>query len=68
MPCDITTSDEVVAVTCECPVSYHNVIMPDGAIVQRWDEHTELPDIMQMCFGRCARCGLPFHTGFTTED
>lgn len=61
----IKTSDDDV-VTCQCPISYHTVRMPDGNRVQVLDG--ELPDIMVMCFGRCQRCGLPYHTEFTAEE
>jgi hypothetical protein len=54
--------------TCQCAVSYHQVVMPDGNVVQVLDAGAELPDIMMMCFGRCERCGLPFHNEFIAEE
>ncbi len=52
--------------TCQCPISYHEVVMPDGNHVAVLDE--ELPELLTMCFGRCERCGLPFQTDFTAEE
>lgn len=50
---------------CECPISYHVEVRRDGSRVHVWDE--EPPPLMQMCFGRCPRCGLPYQTEFAAE-
>lgn len=55
-----------IAVTCECAISYHVVETRDGRRIYAWDE--EPPGLMQMCFGRCTRCGLPYHTEFTRDE
>lgn len=55
-------------VTCQCPVSYHLVHFESGNVMQVLDKGEELPGLMQMCFGRCNRCGLPYHTEFTAEE
>jgi len=54
--------------TCQCVISYHGVVMPDGNVVQVLDEGEELPSFVEMCFGRCQRCGLPYHTEFTADE
>jgi hypothetical protein len=54
--------------TCQCAISYHQVHFEDGHVVQRLDEGEELPSLMVMCFGRCQRCGLPFHTEFSCDE
>jgi len=54
--------------TCQCAISYHVVHFEDGTTRQVLDEGEELPGIMQMCLGRCQRCGLPYHTEFTSEE
>lgn len=51
--------------TCHCPISYHHE-RQGGRVVAVLDQ--ELPDIMEMCFGRCARCGLPYHTEFSATE
>lgn len=61
------SSDDKLTV-CECPVSYHEVVMPDGNRVAVLDEGMELPDLMTLCVGRCTRCGLPFQNDFTSEE
>ena len=50
---------------CQCPISYHAVHFEDGRVMQVLDE--ELPTVMHMCYGRCERCGLPYHTEFNRE-
>lgn len=52
--------------TCQCQISYHVETRSDGRKVAVWDE--EPPTFVQMCFGRCPRCGLPYHTEFTKEE
>lgn len=51
---------------CQCPISYHVEKRSNGHLVAVWDE--EPPSFVQMCFGRCERCGLPYHTEFTAEE
>jgi hypothetical protein len=51
---------------CQCPISYTVKHLPDGRRVAEWDQ--EPPSLMEMCFGRCPRCGLPYHTEFSTEE
>jgi hypothetical protein len=53
---------------CQCPISYHTVHFEDGRVMQVLDEGEELPSVMQMCCGRCERCGLPYHTEFATDE
>jgi hypothetical protein len=52
-------------VECMCPVSY-TITERNGRMVAQWDQ--EPPSLMQMCFGRCQRCGLPYHTEFTATE
>jgi len=47
---------------CQCPISYH--VNERGVAV--WDQ--EPMSVMEMCFGRCQRCGLPYHTDFTSDE
>ena len=54
-----------VAVTCECAISYH-VEQRNGRLVSVWDQ--EPAPLMEMCFGRCQRCGLPYHTEFIADE
>lgn len=54
-----------VSEVCECPISYHQEWRGDR-MVQVLDG--DLPTMMQMCVGRCERCGLPYHTEFPRED
>lgn len=59
-----------VAVTCQCPISYHVETRryPNGSThqVAVWDQ--EPPSFVEMCFGRCQNCGLPYHTEFTADE
>ena len=59
-----------VAVTCQCPISYHveTRLTPSGGMHKVAVLDEELPSIMEMCFGRCQRCGLPYHTEFTADE
>ena len=50
---------------CMCPISF-TITARNGRMVAEWDE--EPPPLMQMCFGRCQRCGLPYHNEFTKEE
>jgi hypothetical protein len=67
-----TAKTKTDGLTCQCPISYHvetryygqNGQLPHKVAVL--DE--PLPDVMEMCFGRCQRCGLPYHTEFTSEE
>lgn len=59
------TSDDL-DLTCQCPISYHLIDMPNGD--KRAVLDGELPDIMVMCFGRCERCGRPYHTEFSATE
>jgi hypothetical protein len=52
--------------TCQCTISYHIVKKPNGGLVAVWDQ--EPVPVLQMLFGRCDRCKLPFHTEFSTEE
>jgi hypothetical protein len=52
--------------TCQCAISYHVEQRANGRYVAVWDE--EPPSLVQLCFGRCQRCGLPFHTEFTADE
>lgn len=63
MPNTLKVSDRL---TCQCPISYHVETRRDGHRVHVLDG--ELPTLMQMCFGRCERCGLPYHTEFSRDD
>ena len=60
------TASSTDRLTCQCAISYHQVHFEDGHVVYRIDE--ELPGILDMCFGRCERCGLPYHTEFTSDE
>jgi hypothetical protein len=53
-------------IECQCPISYHVEKRRDGHLVAVWDEPP--PSVMHMCFGRCERCGLPYHTEFTRDE
>jgi len=46
---------------CTCPVSYR----VEG---RRFVCDGELPTVMEMCYGRCERCGLPYHTEFSGDE
>lgn len=63
MATDKTNSD---LLTCQCPISYHVETRTNGHRVAVLDE--PLPTIMEMCFGRCPRCSLPYHTEFTADE
>ena len=60
-----SSAKEVDNLTCQCPISYHVETRSDGHQVAVWDQ--EPPSLMQMCFGRCQRCALPYHTEFSSE-
>jgi hypothetical protein len=51
---------------CQCEISYHVETRRDGRKVAVWDE--ESPSFVEMCFGRCPKCGLPYHTEFTADE
>lgn len=57
---------DISALICNCSISFHTETRPDGRLVAVWDEQP--PGLMQMCFGRCPRCGLPYHTEFSAEE
>jgi hypothetical protein len=54
--------------TCQCEISYHQVHFDNGQILIALDEGFELPTVMEMCSGRCDRCGLPYQTDFPNEN
>ncbi len=48
------------ALTCECVIGYHTVRKPDGTYRQELDAGCDIPNIMELCFGTCYKCGLPY--------
>lgn len=56
---------ETNRLVCQCPISYH-VEMRNGRGVHVLDG--ELPTLADLCWGRCERCGLPFHTEFSGNE
>jgi hypothetical protein len=54
--------------TCQCAISYHQVHFENGQLLNVLDEGVELVTIMEMCHGRCERCGLPFQRDFPKEE
>lgn len=54
--------------TCQCAISYHQVHFENGQLLYVLDKGVELATIMEMCHGRCERCGLPYQIDFPNEE
>jgi hypothetical protein len=65
MPRSTSQKTKVDRLTCQCAISYHTEQLDDGRVIAVLDE--ELPSALEMCHGRCQRCGLPFQIDFPNE-